>query len=165
MLLVKKTTFEYDQQATAVLDLSESKPVIFIGATETFMSREGSLGFVRSDRCLLDRPLKFVVFDEYYLIYEWGCFRSSFLEPKTLTSSFPRTTFLAVTATLLPKNEKMIVEEFLHNPCLDRMSVDRPNVRLEISTVEPTVDFTVARIGLKVGSRLPRESLKQLMDS
>ncbi|KAK2707470.1 hypothetical protein QYM36_015238 [Artemia franciscana] len=128
---------EYDQQVTAISDLSENKPVILVGTPESFMGREGSLGFVRRQRSLLDRRLKFVVFDECHLLYDWCGFRSSFLELKSLRSFFPRTTFLALTATLLPKDEKLIIEEFLHNPCVVRMSVDRPNVRLEISHYSP----------------------------
>ncbi|XP_065560124.1 uncharacterized protein LOC136027105 [Artemia franciscana] len=128
---------EYDQQVTAISDLSENKPVILVGTPERFMGREGSLGFVRRQRSLLDRRLKFVVFDECHLLYEWCGFRSSFLELKSLRSFFPRATFLALTATLLPKDEKLIIEEFLHNPCVVRMSVDRPNVRLEISHYSP----------------------------
>ena len=128
---------EYDQQVTAISDLSENKPVILVGTPESFMGREGSLGIVRRQRSLLDRRLKFVVFDECHLLYEWCGFRSSFLELKSLRSFFPRATFLALTATLLPKDEKLIREEFLHNPCVVRMSVDRPNVRLEISHYSP----------------------------
>jgi ATP-dependent DNA helicase RecQ len=129
----KTTAVEYDQQLTAISSLSESKPVILVGTPETFMGREGSLGFVRRHRPLLDRRLKLVVFDECHLIYEWCGFRNSFLELKTLRSCFTQATFLALTATLLPKDEKLIIEEFLPNPCVVRMSVNRPNVRLKIS--------------------------------
>ena len=128
---------EYDQQVTAISDLSDNKPVILVGIPESFMGREGSLGFFLRHRSPLDRRLKFVVFDECHLLCEWCGLRSPFLELKSLRSFFPRATFLALTATLLPKDEKLIIEVFLHNPCVVQMTVDRPNVRLEISHYNP----------------------------
>ncbi|XP_065584302.1 uncharacterized protein LOC136043304 [Artemia franciscana] len=133
----KITLVEYDQQVTAISDLSENKPVILVGTPESFMGREGSLGFILRHRSLLDRRLKFVVFDERHLLYEWCGFRSSFSELKSFRSFFPRATFLVLTATLLPKDEKLIIEEFLHNHCVVWMNVDRPNVRLDISHYNP----------------------------
>ena len=124
-------SLEYIKKAT------DTNPIILVGTPESLLGHNGLDGFVRRNEPLLLQHLRLVAIDECHLLYEWEGFRTSFREIVNFKRIFPSISLLALTATLLPTEEQLLVTELLHCPKVYRSPMDRINISLDIDYYNP----------------------------
>ncbi|PRZ28235.1 RecQ family ATP-dependent DNA helicase [Flavobacterium granuli] len=91
---------------------------------------------------ILDRiknlPINLITIDEAHCVSQWGHdFRPAYLKISTLKTHFPKTPFLALTATATPKVKEDIINELgLQKPQLFQKSFARSNIAYMVFEVE-----------------------------
>ena len=91
---------------------------------------------------ILDRikslPINLITIDEAHCVSQWGHdFRPAYLKISALKKHFPKTPFLALTATATPKvKEDIITELGLHNTQVFEKSFARENIAYMVFEVE-----------------------------
>jgi ATP-dependent DNA helicase RecQ len=91
---------------------------------------------------ILDRlknlPINLITIDEAHCVSQWGHdFRPAYLKISALKTHFPKTPFLALTATATPKAKEDIINELgLQNPQLFQKSFARDNIAYMTFEVE-----------------------------
>ncbi|SBS32060.1 ATP-dependent DNA helicase RecQ [Marinomonas aquimarina] len=84
---------------------------------------------------LEDIDVSCIAIDEAHCVLRWGSqFRPEYAQLGCLKEIFPAAPVIALTGTLLPENQMQVSEALqLHAPEVVRESVNRPNIRLQIS--------------------------------
>ena len=73
--------------------------------------------------------LGLIAIDEAHLMYDWQDFRQSYKRCEELHTLFPGTPVMALSATVTPQIQRAL-ETFLHNPVVERGTVNRDNIFL-----------------------------------
>jgi ATP-dependent DNA helicase RecQ len=83
-------------------------------------------------------PINLITIDEAHCVSQWGHdFRPAYLKISGLKMHFPKTPFLALTATATPKVKESIIEDLgLHNPKIFEKSFARENIAYMVFEVE-----------------------------
>ncbi|MFV5699932.1 ATP-dependent DNA helicase RecQ [Flavobacterium sp. ZT3R17] len=83
-------------------------------------------------------PINLITIDEAHCVSQWGHdFRPAYLKISELKKHFPKTPFLALTATATPKvKENIITDLGLHNPKIFEKSFARENIAYMVFEVE-----------------------------
>lgn len=83
-------------------------------------------------------PINLITIDEAHCVSQWGHdFRPAYLKISSLKKHFPKTPFLALTATATPKVKEDIINELgLHNPRIFEKSFARENIAYMVFEVE-----------------------------
>ena len=83
-------------------------------------------------------PINLITIDEAHCVSQWGHdFRPAYLKISSLKTHFPKTPFLALTATATPKVKEDIINELgLHNPQIFEKSFARENIAYMVFEVE-----------------------------
>ena len=80
--------------------------------------------------------LGYTVIDEAHLIYyDWQDFRPLYRQCEELQALFPGIPLIALSATVTPKIQ-IAPETFLHNPVVERSTVNRDNICLAVEKCE-----------------------------
>lgn len=84
---------------------------------------------------LEDVSFSCIAIDEAHCVLRWGNqFRPEYAQLGRLKQLFPNTPLIALTGTLLPANQSQIIDSLqLQNAEVVRESVDRPNIKIQIS--------------------------------
>lgn len=91
---------------------------------------------------ILDRiknlPINLITIDEAHCVSQWGHdFRPAYLKISELKKHFPKTPFLALTATATPQVKESIISDLgLHNPKIFEKSFARENIAYMVFEVE-----------------------------
>ena len=72
-----------------------------------------------------------IAIDEAHLVYDWQDFRQSYKQCEELHVLFPGTPLMALSATVAPQIQR-ILENFLHNPVIEKGTVNRDNIFLGV---------------------------------
>jgi ATP-dependent DNA helicase RecQ len=82
--------------------------------------------------------INLITIDEAHCVSQWGHdFRPAYLKISGLKMHFPKTPFLALTATATPKVKESIIEDLgLHNPKIFEKSFARENIAYMVFEVE-----------------------------
>ena len=83
-------------------------------------------------------PINLITIDEAHCVSQWGHdFRPAYLKISSLKTHFPKTPFLALTATATPKVKEDIINELgLYNPQIFEKSFARENIAYMVFEVE-----------------------------
>jgi ATP-dependent DNA helicase RecQ len=83
-------------------------------------------------------PINLIAIDEAHCVSQWGHdFRPAYLKISNLKTHFPKTPFLALTATATPKVKEDIVTELrLENPKYFEKSFERKNIAYMVFEIE-----------------------------
>ncbi|MDI1304976.1 MAG: RecQ family ATP-dependent DNA helicase [bacterium] len=83
-------------------------------------------------------PINLITIDEAHCVSQWGHdFRPAYLKISELKKHFPKTPFLALTATATPKVKESIITDLgLHNPKIFEKSFARENIAYMVFEVE-----------------------------
>jgi ATP-dependent DNA helicase RecQ len=83
-------------------------------------------------------PINLITIDETHCVSQWGHdFRPAYLKISELKKHFPKTPFLALTATATPKVKESIITDLgLHNPKIFEKSFARENIAYMVFEVE-----------------------------
>lgn len=83
-------------------------------------------------------PINLITIDEAHCVSQWGHdFRPAYLKISQLKKHFPKTPFLALTATATPKVKESIITDLgLHNPKFFEKSFARENIAYMVFEVE-----------------------------
>lgn len=84
---------------------------------------------------LEDIDISCIAIDEAHCVLRWGSqFRPEYAQLGCLKEKFPETPIIALTGTLLPENQLQVEKALgLISPNVVRESVNRPNIRLQVS--------------------------------
>ena len=75
--------------------------------------------------------LGLIAIDEAHLVYYWQDFRQSYKRCEELRVLFPGTPLMALSATVTPQIQRAL-ENFLHNPVIEKGTVNRDNIFLGV---------------------------------
>ena len=83
-------------------------------------------------------PINLITIDEAHCVSQWGHdFRPAYLKIASLKTHFPKTPFLALTATATPRAQKDIINELgLHQPQVFQKSFSRENIAYMVFETE-----------------------------
>jgi len=120
---------QFDKQVElASLEPNSRYRLIFV--TPEWMTKPSNVSklhnLVQANQLLL------IAIDEAHLYSEWSDFRSAFSDLKNIKYDFPTTPIMALTATASPDVEKNLKEDILHNPVLQKVSMNRVNIALHV---------------------------------
>jgi ATP-dependent DNA helicase RecQ len=83
-------------------------------------------------------PINLITIDEAHCVSQWGHdFRPAYLKISTLKEYFPKTPFLALTASATPRVKTDVIQQLsLEKPILFEKSFSRPNIAYMVFEVE-----------------------------
>ena len=134
---------QFDAQAEAhALDPTSSETLIFV--TPELITKACHQQKVMA--LWKEKKFALIAIDEAHLVSEWGNFRTAFSGLKELKHIFRDIPIMALSATATGEVENSICE-LLRNPIIQRTSVNRPNITLNVEelcqdkSVQPSMQF------------------------
>ena len=121
---------KYQQMTALALDPNSDVNLIFVTPEWLFTERLGNKAKVHD----LDRAnnLALIAIDEAHLMYEWHSFRPLYAQCQELPLEFPNTPIMTLSATVTP-DVLVKLRSFLRTPVIEKGSVHRPNIYLEVT--------------------------------
>ena len=103
--------------------------IVFVSSEWLFRKSGDNIKKVK--KAYTDKRLGLIAIDECHLIHDWQDFRPSYKECVSLPQEFPEVPIMALSATVTPQNERKLLQ-LLINPVIEKASVNRKNVYLEV---------------------------------
>ena len=121
---------QFDPHAESKVFSPESDTLILFVSPEWLFGKDDQ-NVKKIQTMLYEGRLDLSAIDEAHLVYDWQDFRQSYKRCEELHVLFPGTPLMALSATVTPQIQRAL-ENFLHNPVIEKGTVNRDNIFLGV---------------------------------